>query len=86
MFFKSGISLVITSLEREKNINKTKKKMKGNGKLFFSVYHSLEAVSLEQKSTVQLEKDGNNRVPPFYSYPCAFTYLGIQSKRSFMVS
>ena len=39
-------------LEEEKNNNETKTKMKGNGKLFFSVYSSLEAVSLEQKSTV----------------------------------
>ena len=59
MFFKSGISLVITSLEREKNINKTKKKMKGNGKLFFSVNNSLEAVSLEQKSTVSFGGSGS---------------------------
>ena len=52
LFFRSGISLVKNSLEKEKNNNKTKTKMKGNGKLFFSVYNSLEAVSLERKSTV----------------------------------
>ena len=61
MFFRSGISLVKNSLEKEKNNNETKTKMKGNGKLFFSVYNSLEAVSLERKSTA-LANEKNHTV------------------------